>query len=87
MKVMRFNDSLISHSLSVAATSRVEGGAEAKAQLQVIGLDLGGAELKGGVDHTRVQRVKFQGPIALGNQAIAPHHVDHVDFKLQTRAG
>jgi len=25
----------------------------------VIGLDLGGAELKGGVDHTRVQRIKF----------------------------
>src|SRR5438034_4961365 len=46
--------------LSVAVTSRVEGGAEAKAQLQVIGLDLGGAKLEGGIDHPRVQRIKFQ---------------------------
>jgi len=50
--------------LSVAVTSRVEGGAEAKAKLQVIGLDLGSAELKGGIDHTHVQRVKFQVPIS-----------------------
>jgi len=35
--------SFVEFDLSVAVTSRVEGGAEAKAQLQVIGLDLGGA--------------------------------------------
>jgi hypothetical protein len=50
--------------LSVAVTSRVEGSAEAKAKLQVIGLDLGGAKLEGGIDHTRVQRIKFQVPVS-----------------------
>lgn len=50
--------------LSVAVRSHVEGGAGAKAKLEVIGLDLGGAELKSGVDHTRVQRIKFQVPVS-----------------------
>jgi hypothetical protein len=50
--------------LSVAVTSRVEGSAGAKAKLEVIGLDLGGAKLEGGVDHTRVQRIKFQVPVS-----------------------
>jgi hypothetical protein len=53
--------------LSVVVTKRVEGGGEAKAKaklLQVIDLDFGGAELKGGIDHTRVQRIKFQVPVS-----------------------
>ena len=56
--------SFIEFDLSVVVTSRVEGSAGAKAKLEVIGLDLGGAELKGGIDHTHVQRVKFQVPIS-----------------------
>ena len=55
--------------LSVAVTSRVEGGAEAKAQRQVIGLDLSGAKVEGGVDHTRVQRIKFQVPVSFSATA------------------
>ena len=51
--------------LSVVVTTRIETGAEAKAQLQVIGLDLGGAKIEGGIDHTRVQRIKFQVPVSL----------------------
>jgi hypothetical protein len=57
--------------LSVVVTSRVEGGAEAKAKaklLQVIDLDFGGAEVKGGLDHTRVQRIKFQVPVSFPAQ-------------------
>jgi hypothetical protein len=50
--------------LSVTVALRGEGSAGAKAKLEVIGLDLGGAELKGGIDHTRVQRIKFQVPIS-----------------------
>jgi hypothetical protein len=50
--------------LSVVVRSRVEGGAEAKAKLEVLGLDLGGARMEGGIDHTRVQRIKFQVPVS-----------------------
>ena len=32
-------------------------------------LDLGGAELKGGLDHTRVQRIKFQVPVSFPAQS------------------
>jgi hypothetical protein len=53
----------------VIVTKRVESGAGAKAKLEVIGLDLGGAELKGGVDHTRVQRIKFQVPVSFPAQS------------------
>ena|SRR5438034_4003424 len=35
----------------------------------VIGLDLGGAELKGGVDHMHVQRIKFQVPVSFPAQS------------------
>jgi len=55
--------------LSVTVTKHVEGSAGAKAKLEVIGLDLGGAELKGGVDHTRVQRIKFQVPVSFPEQS------------------
>ena len=55
--------------LSVAVRSHVDGSAGAKAKLEVIGLDLGGAELKGGVDHTRVQRIKFQVPVSFPAQS------------------
>jgi NTP-dependent ternary system trypsin peptidase co-occuring protein len=55
--------------LSVIVTKSVEGSAGAKAKLEVIGLDLGGAELKGGVDHTRVQRIKFQVPVSFPEQS------------------
>jgi hypothetical protein len=55
--------------LSVAVRSHVGGSAGAKAKLEVIGLDLGGAELKGGVDHTRVQRIKFQVPVSFPEQS------------------
>jgi hypothetical protein len=55
--------------LSVVVTSHVEGSAGAKAKLEVIGLDLGGAELKGGVDQTRVQRIKFQVPVSFPAQS------------------
>jgi hypothetical protein len=50
--------------LSVTVTKRAESEAGAKLKLEVIGLDLGGAELKGGVDQTRVQRIKFQVPVS-----------------------
>lgn len=56
--------SFVEFDLSVAVRSHVDGSAEAKAKLEVIGLALGGAELKGGVDHTRVQRIKFQVPVS-----------------------
>ena len=55
--------------LSVAVTSHVDGSVGAKAKLEVIGLDLGGAELKGGVDQTRVQRIKFQVPVSFPVQS------------------
>jgi hypothetical protein len=56
--------SFVEFDLSVVVRSHVDGSAGAKAKLEVIGLDLGGAELKGGVDHTRVQRIKFQVPVS-----------------------
>ena len=55
--------------LSVALRSHVESGAGAKAKLEVISLDRGSTELKGGVDHTRVQRIKFQVPVSLPAQS------------------
>jgi hypothetical protein len=58
--------------LSVAVRSHVDSSAGAKAKLEVIGLDLGGAELKGGVDHTRVQRIKFQVPVSFPDQSGTP---------------
>ena len=48
--------------LSVVVRSQV--GGEAHAQLEVLGLDMGGGKIDGGVDHTRVQRVKFQIPVS-----------------------
>jgi hypothetical protein len=48
--------------LSVVVRSQVAG--EAHAQVEVLGLDMGGGKIDGGVDHTRVQRVKFQIPVS-----------------------
>lgn len=48
--------------LSVVVRSQVAG--EAQAKLEVLGLDVGGGKIDGGVDHTRVQRVKFQIPVS-----------------------
>ena len=56
--------SFVEFDLSVVVRSNVQSVAGAKAKLEVIGLDLGGAELKGGLDHTRVQRIKFQVPVS-----------------------
>jgi hypothetical protein len=56
--------SFVEFDLSVVVQSRVEGSAGAKAKLEVIGLDLGGAEAKGALDHTHVQRIKFQVPVS-----------------------
>jgi hypothetical protein len=50
--------------LSVVVRSHVEGGAEAKAKLEVVGLDLGGGKLEGGIDQTRVQHIKFEVPVS-----------------------
>ena len=63
--------SFVEFDLSVAVRSHVEGSAGAKAKLEVIGigLDLSGAELKGGRDHTRVQRIKFQVPVSFPAQS------------------
>jgi hypothetical protein len=48
--------------LSVVVRKHVEGGA--KAGLEVLGLDFGGGEIEGGIDHTRVQRIKFEVPVS-----------------------
>ena len=48
--------------LSVVVRKRVEGGA--KAGLEVLGLDLGGGKIEGGIDHTRVQHIKFEVPVS-----------------------
>lgn len=54
--------SFVEFDLSVTVTKRVEG--EAGAKLQVVGIDFGGAGVSGGLDHTRVQRIKFQVPVS-----------------------
>jgi hypothetical protein len=46
--------------LSVVVTKRAEGGV--KAGLEVLGFDFGGGKIEGGIDHTRVQRIKFEVP-------------------------
>jgi len=48
--------------LSVVVRSQIAG--EAQAKLEVRGLDMGGGKVDGGVDHTRVQRVKFEIPVS-----------------------
>ncbi len=48
--------------LSVVVRSRVSGRAGAK--LEVLGLDLGGGKINSGIDHTRIQRMKFQIPVS-----------------------
>lgn len=49
--------------LSVVVRGHVEGGA--KAGLEVLGFDIGiGGKLEGGIDHTRVQRIKFEVPVS-----------------------
>ena len=48
--------------LSVVVTTRAEGGV--KAGLQVLGVELGGGKVEGGIDHTRVQHVKFEVPVS-----------------------
>jgi hypothetical protein len=48
--------------LSVVVRSQVAG--EAHVQLEVLSLDMGGAKIDGGIDHTRIQRVKFQVPVS-----------------------
>ncbi len=48
--------------LSVVVTKHAAG--EAKAGLEVLGLDFGGGKLEGGVDHTKVQRIKFEVPVS-----------------------
>ena len=52
--------------LSVIVRSKV--AAEAGAKLEVLGFDIAGAKLDGGVDHTRVQRIKFQVPVSFPSQ-------------------
>ena len=47
--------------LSVVVRSKIKG--EASAKLEVLGFDLGGGKIDGGIDHTRVQRIKFQVPV------------------------
>ncbi len=61
--------SFVEFDLSVVVRLHGEGSAGAKAKLEMIGLDLGGAELKGGVDHTHVQRIKFQVPVSFPAQS------------------
>jgi hypothetical protein len=56
--------------LSVVVRSHLAG--EAHAKLEVLSLDMGGGKIDGSVDHTRVQRVKFQVPVSFpahGKQA------------------
>ena len=48
--------------LSVVVTKRAEGGV--KAGLEVLGFDFGGGKIEGGIDHTRVQRIKFEVPVS-----------------------
>jgi hypothetical protein len=48
--------------LSVVVTTRAEGGV--KAGLEVLGVELGGGKVEGGIDHTRVQHVKFEVPVS-----------------------
>ena|SRR5436309_9987797 len=52
--------------LSVVVRSQV--AAEAGAKLEVLGFDIGGGKIDGGVDHTRVQRIKFQVPVSFPSQ-------------------
>jgi hypothetical protein len=61
----RGNDAIIvfvQFDLSVVVTKHAEGGV--KAALEVLGLDLGGGKPEGGVDHTKVQRIKFEVPVS-----------------------
>jgi len=30
----------------------------------MLGLDVGGGKIEGGIDHTRVQRIKFEVPVS-----------------------
>jgi len=48
--------------LSVVVRGHATGGA--KAGLEVLGLDFGGAKLEGGINHTKVQRIKFEVPVS-----------------------
>jgi hypothetical protein len=49
--------------LAVVVTKRAEG--QAKAGLEVLGLDIGsGGKIEGGIDHTNVQRIKFEVPVS-----------------------
>lgn len=48
--------------LSVVVRSHIAGGADAK--LEVLGIDLGGGKIDSGIDHTRIQRMKFQIPVS-----------------------
>jgi hypothetical protein len=48
--------------LSVVVTNHAEGGV--KAGLEVLGFDLGGGKIEGGIDHTLVQRIKFEVPVS-----------------------
>jgi len=57
--------------LSVVVKSHVEGGAEGK--LEVLGVDFGGGKVGGGIDHTRVQRIKFEVPVSFPRSAPLHH--------------
>ena len=35
-----------------------------KAGLEVLGVELGGGKVESGIDHTRVQRIKFEVPVS-----------------------
>ena len=48
--------------LSVVIRSQITG--EAGAKLEVLGFDFGGGKLESGLDHTRVQRIKFKVPVS-----------------------
>jgi hypothetical protein len=52
----------VAFDLSVVIRSQIAG--EAGAKLEVLGFDLGGGKLESGLDHTRVQRIKFQVPVS-----------------------
>jgi hypothetical protein len=54
----------IEFDLSVVVRSQIGGEAQAKLEVEVLGLDMGGGKIDGSLDHTRVQRVKFQIPVS-----------------------
>jgi hypothetical protein len=52
----------------LAAVARSEIAGHAHAQVEVLGIDIAGGKIDGGVDHTRIRRVKFQIPVSFPSQ-------------------